>query len=72
MLTDEWLQENAARINKVVNYAETKGDVGAVLGSLILWISDEEEFDRIFHNLDESAVNPIVDRMRAAGVVVDG
>lgn len=56
LLTDELLQENADRLNQIVEFATVRGDDGPALGVLIMLALDDADFEFVVN--DGATVNP--------------
>lgn len=62
MLSNEWLTENADRINAVVDFAESMGDGAASLGTLIILSLSDEDYE-IFQGSDTLALADLLQRV---------
>jgi hypothetical protein len=75
MFTNEWLAENAERINAVLDHADEMGTGGASLGTLALVsLSDDEWTSYQNATTDEelqALFDVVIDRFAKAGVKVE-
>lgn len=73
-LTNEFLSENSARINTIIDRAEAMGDGAPALGVLILLALTEEEWAIYTSsegdlNVIANILGPVEERFNSAGIV---
>lgn len=45
MLTDEFIAEHAERMNKILEFADERGDTGASLGTMVMLSLNDDDFE---------------------------